>query len=188
MNKEDLINQIESIKNARRVYRDNAAKFVLENPELFPFLLELVFENKIKTAIKASWVLELVCMEQIKLMALHLNYFTERLKKLDHESILRPLSKICFFITNTYCSSNSNQINKNLTMQNKTQMIEVNFDWLIENRKVATQVFAMDTLYFLGLEFDWVHQELKLILEQNLSKGSPGYQVRAKRTLKKLAL
>ena len=185
MNKENLIIQIDSIKNARRIYRDQGADFVLKNPELFPCLLELVFENKTKMAIKASWVLELVCMEDIELMSRHLNYFSVNLKKFDHESMLRPLSRICFFIIS---SSRSNEIKKYLTHENKIQIIEVNFDWLIENHKIATQVFAMDTLYLLGLEFDWIHQELKLVLEQNIITGSPGYQVRAKRTLKKIEL
>ena len=120
-----------------------------------------------------------------ELMAQHLNYFTANLEKFDHESMLRPLSRICFFIISSYYSLGTNEINKYLTSENKIQIIEVNFDWLIENHKIATQVFAMDTLYLLGLEIEWVHQELKLVLEQNLNSGSPGYQVRAKRTLKK---
>ncbi len=188
MNKENLIIQIDSIKNAKRIYRDQGAEFVLENSELFPYLLELVFENKTKTAIKASWVLELVCMESVELMAHHLNYFSINLRKCDHESMLRPLSRICFYIINAYSSSESNEIKKYLTHENKIQIIEANFDWLIEDHKIATQVFAMDTLYLLGLEFDWIHLELKLVLEQNIITGSPGYKVRAKRTLEKIEL
>ena len=66
----------------------------------------------------------------------------------------------------------------------KEKIIVVNFDWIIENHKVATQVFAMDTLLILGKKYDWVHNELKLILEKNTSSGSAGYQAHAKKILK----
>ena len=188
MNKERLIEQINTIKNARRIYRDNGALFVIQNPELFPILLELIFENKTNIAIKSCWVLELVCMEKIDPIIPHLNYFTTNLNKPNHESMLRPLSKVCYFIINEYRSSNYNEIKKNLTSKNKIQIIEANFDWLIDKHKIATQVFAMDTLYLLGSEFNWIHRELKLILEQNIISGSAGYQVRAKRILKNLNL
>ncbi|MCF6297636.1 MAG: hypothetical protein L3J08_06585 [Flavobacteriaceae bacterium] len=186
MNKNDLINEIISIKNAKRIYRDRATSFVIKNPEIFPFLLELTFENEKRMAIKSSWVLELVCFENINLLIPHLNYFVENLHNVNHESMLRPLSKICSFIANIYDLSNQNEIKKKLTTENKIQIIEVSFDWLIGNHKVATQVFAIDTLFLLGKYFDWVHTELKLVLKQNINKGSAGYQVRAKRVLERL--
>jgi len=37
-----LIQQLENIKNARRVYRDCAAGFVLDNPEVMPELIQCV--------------------------------------------------------------------------------------------------------------------------------------------------
>lgn len=186
MKKSDLLKKINSIPNARRIYRDNAADFVIKNPVLFPFLLELIFEEKTKTAIKSSWILELVCIEHIELLAAQLNFFTDNLKDLSHESMLRPFSKICCFIVQAYKSDDLNEIKQHLNTQNKSQIIEANFDWLIQNHKVATKVFAMDTLYLLGLEYDWIHTELKLVLEQNMAKGSAGYQVRAKRVLSKI--
>lgn len=186
MNKSDLIDEINSIKNAKRIYRDQVTKFVIKNPEVFPFLLELALENNSKTSIKSSWVLELVCFKNIDLLIPYLGYFSKNLHKINHESILRPIAKICSFIAEIYDSLDQKNIKKNLTVGNKIQIIEANFDWLINNHKIATQVYAMDVLYFLGKEFDWVHPELKLVLEQNISNGSAGYQVRAKRVLKKL--
>lgn len=183
MNKNDLINQINKIINAKRVYRDTATNFVLDNPETFSFLLELVFENQDRTAIKSAWVLELVCQKNILLIKKHLDLFINHINTITDESALRPTSKVCSFIVNAY------QNNKlELTNTQKEIIIETNFDWVIANHKIATQVFAMDTLYTLGKEYDWVHTELQLILEKNAGTGSPGYQSHAKKILKLLVL
>ncbi len=184
MNKNDLLKELCSIKNAKRVYRDRASNFVIQNPEVFPFLLELIFKNKTKTSIKAAWVFELVCFENLNLMVSHINLFTNKLRKITDESALRPIAKVCFFITKAFYINN--EIKLKLTDENKDQIIEANFDWLIEDHKVATQAFAMDTLYLFGKESDWIHRELKLILEKNAGSGSAGYQAHARKILKDL--
>lgn len=179
-NKIDLLNELKLLKNAKRVYRDAATDFVIQNPEVCPYLLELVFEQN-KTAIKSAWVLELVCEKNLLFIQQHLDYFIKNIYKIKHESALRPISKICSFIARSYDNGTLQ-----LTENQKETIIESNFDFIIENHKVATQVYAMDTLYILGKEYDWVHVELKLILEKNTSKGSAGYQAHAKKILKDL--
>ena len=186
MNKKELIEQIHSMPNAKRIYRDNLTQIVIENDETIEYLIDLIFENEKKIAIKSSWILELVCLENIDLIARYLDVFSKNLNKPTHESVLRPLSKICFLITNAYHSQVDNKIKNLISEEIKTKIIEVNFDWLINNHNVANQVYAMDTLFLFGNEFDWIHDELSLVLEQNILQGSPGYQVRAKRILKKL--
>ncbi len=59
MNKSDLIKELSFLKNAKRIYRDNAANFICQHPETFPHLLKLVFDTQSKHAIKATWVLEI---------------------------------------------------------------------------------------------------------------------------------
>ena len=181
MNKKDLIDELNTIKVAKRVYRDKSAKFVLDHPETFPFLLDIVFGSYSRTAIKAAWVLELVCQENILMIKESLNFFINNLDKISDESALRPLSKVCSFIIKSH-QNNDLELTKN----QKEKIIVVNFDWIIENHKVATQVFAMDTLLILGKKYDWVYNELKLILEKNTSSGSAGYQAHAKKILKDL--
>ncbi len=186
MNKLDLIVQINSIRNAKRIYRDDVANFVIENLETFPFLVELTFSDQKEVAIKSSWILELVCLHNINLLAPNIDYFTENLDKPSNESILRPLAKICFLIAEAYFSKTDHQIKSKVTEQHKNKIIEVTFDWLINEHKVANQAYAMDTLFLFGKENDWILNELKLVLEKHIQSGSPGYQVRAKRILKKL--
>ena len=44
----------------------------------------------------------------------------------------------------------------------------------------------METLYQFGKEFDWVHDELKLIIQQSIMDGSAGYKSRGKKILQRL--
>ena len=186
MNKSDLIAKINSIPNAKRSYRDEVTYFVIENIETFSFLVELTFGNQKKLSIKSSWVLELVCLQNINYLAADLDYFVENIDKPSDESILRPLAKICFLLTEAYYSISDNMIKAKMTDRHKNKIIETNFDWLIDKHKVANQAYAMDTLFLFGKEYDWITTELQLVLEKHIQSGSPGYQVRANRILKKL--
>ena len=65
-------------------------------------------------------------------------------------------------------------------------MTECCFDWLITNQKVACQAYSMDALYLLGTEKEWIHPELKITLEQNISSQSAAYKARGRITLEKI--
>ncbi len=183
--KTDLINELSFIKNTKRVYRDNAAEFVCNNRDSFPVLLTIVFDKNSKYAVKAAWVLEIVCLKIIDLLLPHLNYFTTHLNQIKNESALRPISKICSFLSKLYVDEKDLVIKIVLLKKHQEKMIVSSFDWLIEDHKVATQVFAMDTLYCLGKKLPWVHDELQSILQKNSSSSSAGYQSHARSILKK---
>ena len=57
---------------------------------------------------------------------------------------------------------------------------------MINKRKIAVKVHAMSTLFFLGRDYDWVHPELKQILERDFQIQSSGFKARARHILKKL--
>jgi len=44
----------------------------------------------------------------------------------------------------------------------------------------------MNSLYFLGTEFDWIHPELKTIIERDYSSQSAGFKARARHILIKI--
>jgi hypothetical protein len=104
--------------------------------------------------------------------------------KISNESALRPVSKVCFFLSRHHFLTNKS----GFFMEQKSvdQIIECNFDWLIEDHKVATQVFAMDTLELWGRKYPWVHEELKQILQKKTASGSRGYLAHARKLLKNL--
>ncbi|HEY9169907.1 MAG TPA: adenylosuccinate lyase [Lutibacter sp.] len=183
MNKEFLIVQLNHIENAKRVNRLRVANLVIDNKELFPYLIEQVFEIDNKISIKAAWILEFVCAERLSWLVPHLNYFTENIGKVKFGSAVRPLSKICGFLAKSYTSKN-NSLNKIELKKNHTKkIIESGFDWLIGKQKVAVKVYAMETLFLLGKNIDWVHPELKLIIELNITKESAAYKAHGKKIL-----
>lgn len=183
MTKTYLITQLENIANAKRENRMRVTNLVLENPELLPFLLEIVFNSQDKTAIKAAWILELVCLENISLLVPHFNFFIENIKSLNHDSAVRSASKICMLLAQTHSKKTNLLISNTLTKKHIDTIIETGFDWLISKHKVATKAYAMTTLYLLGKNTDWVHEELKLIIQQNMVTESAAYKARGKITL-----
>ena len=76
---------------------------------------------------------------------------------------------------------------QNITDDQLEKMMSSCFDWLIGPMNIAPKVFSMTCLYYLGLKFDWVHPELKQVLEDSYATGTIGYKNRAKKTLDKLA-
>lgn len=181
MDKKDLIEQIMIIKDSKRIYRDKVTDFVVKHPEVFPFLIALVFNGEETIAIKSAWVLELIYPKNNLLVDEYIDFFIANLNKIKDESALRPTAKICSFIAKDY---RDKQIE--LSKDQKEGLITQNFDWLIQEHKIATQVHAMETLYLLGNKSKWVHIELKSILEKDILVKSAGYQSRAKKILHKL--
>ena len=173
-----LIKHLDQIKNAKRKNRLYVANIVIKTKELFPYLIEIVFNAHDKTGIKAAWILELVCERKLHWILPYLTYFTENLKFLKHDSAIRPASKICMFLAQKQTSKNDF-----LTNEYIDNIIETGFDWMIGNHKVATKSYTMQTLYLLGQNTDWVHEALKLIIEQNIMNESAAYKARGRMTL-----
>ncbi|GLB53747.1 hypothetical protein NBRC110019_27880 [Neptunitalea chrysea] len=181
----NLQEQLEQV-TAARVSRYNNALYILKHPELFEELSILCFSSDKKMATKASWVFEFVCKEKIALLEPYCDYYIEHLPRVTHDSIKRPLSRILLVLLEKLKKDNS--ITKYLNKSQEQQIIEMSFDWLIGDEKVAIKCYCMRILFLLGKNYDWVHPELKLILEQNIAAHSPAYKAAAKDILKKMHL
>lgn len=171
---------------ALRENRLKYAKMVLNDMSLFPKLIDIMFRVDDNTSSRAAWVFEFVCDEYIYAIIPYLDTFTSHLKKVHLDSAVRPISKVCGFIADAYYLKQPNTLKKTLRSLHKERMIEACFDWMISDQKIAPKVYAMETLYLLGTEYEWIHPELVQILEQDFPTQSAGYKVRAKRVLKKL--
>lgn len=184
MRKMDLDYILAIVKNAKRSYRDAATIAVLERPEILPELIDKTFDIDDPLHIKAAWILELVCLHDCTLLNDYIVTFIQRMSTLKHESALRPVSKTCFIWCKYYFSNNSDidQLSKNEI----DEIISCNFDWLIEEHKVATQVFAMDTLKLWGNHEKWINEELRSVLQKNADSGTSGYKAHARKLLKNL--
>lgn len=181
------LEQLLTYTDAARKNRLQAALWVLKHPETFEELLQFAFKNDPEISHKANWVLEFVCLEKLELLFPHLDYFFEKLPSVKEDSSVRPLAHICELLCIQYYKEKESAFQKYFSEKHKETLIEVCFDWLITQQKVACEVRAMTCLYELGTEKDWIHPELKTVLEQNIHSSSAGYKSRGRKILQKLA-
>ena len=72
MDNAQLIDCLHKVKNAKRIYRENAARFLVNHPEHLGQLMSIVTQPKHGLHIKAAWVLELVALKNNDLIIEHL--------------------------------------------------------------------------------------------------------------------
>lgn len=162
------------------------AKLALDRPETISLLLEVAFENNDHISDKAIWVVEYTVKQNIRLLFPHLNVFTKNLCLVKREPGIRPMAKMCELLMLDYYSNKETESKKLLTPGQLEKIATACFDWLIGQHKVAPKAHSMTCLYLLGRDFDWIHPELKMVIEQNYASGSSGYKARARKILAKL--
>lgn len=172
--------------DASREKRARMSQLILNDPPLVSPLLIIAFTIDDPISSKACWVLEFTIKEKLSYLFDYLDQFTDNIKHLDLDSSVRPIAKICELLIVSYSSEVKNETKKVLTSEHLERMTTACFDWLIGNYKVATKAYSMTSLFLLGQKFDWIHPELKLVLEQNYATGSAGYKARARKTLEKI--
>ena len=182
---------IESIGIARRENRERVAAIFLDKPELIPNLIICLFNIDYKLHYKAAWILEILLEKDLSILLPHIDYFTSNIGKLRHESAVRPISKICNWLAISYIKKQKEDSLKSLSTTNIEQIVETGFDWMIDDFKVATKAYTMNTLFCFGKvkaqEFQWIHKELKNTILQNINNKSAAYKSRGKITLELLA-
>ncbi|MBT8269390.1 MAG: adenylosuccinate lyase [Flavobacteriaceae bacterium] len=185
MNATDLNKELKFVNHSRenRVYY---ARTVIKNPELLPFVLQKLFEVNDKKSCKAAWLLEFVAREDLDAILPELDTFTSNMHKVHYDSAVRPVAKICENLAIAYFSKEDNLTKSMLKSHHRERIIELCFDYLITDQKIAPQAYSMTVLYLFGKIYDWIHPELIQILERNYASGSVGYQNRAAKLLDRL--
>lgn len=168
---------------AYRSTRLEVAYWVINNPETIPELLNYCLKSKDEISYRAAWVLEFVCLERLDLLIPHFEQFFDILPKIERDQAVRPFSKMCMVIATHYYKKKDASVIKALNNTYKNTILECCFDWLITNQKVAAEAYAMQTLYLLGTEIDWIHLELIIIIEQHINTKTAAYKSRGKITI-----
>lgn len=169
---------------AYRENRLNCAQEILENPSLFDELVSICFSPQDKNNHKACWILEFVSYEKLDWLQPHLDFLFSSLKILKDDSSIRPIAKVVQLLVKSHYKKDENNIS--LSEENLQDCIEASFDWLINDVKVATKAYSIRTLYLLGNHYDWIHPELKVILDKDFGDHSAAYKAVAKEVLKKI--
>ncbi|WP_196884900.1 adenylosuccinate lyase [Aureivirga sp. CE67] len=171
---------LSKIKNPKREYRSKAAEEISKKPELFKSLLETIFENNKDFSQKASWCLEWITKENRAPIYDNLDLFLDNVQKPKDDTIVRPLAKVCELLAYDFMKSNGKSALKEDQIE---KIVEVCFDWMISDRKVAVEAYSMQTIFVFRNTQDWITDELINILEKNMPNGSAGYKARGKRIL-----
>lgn len=189
--KNSVSSLLESIGPALRENRERIATIFLESKELIPDLIVYVFKTDYKLHYKAAWILEILLEKDISILYPYMDFFTAHIGKLQHESAIRPIAKICNWLAIFYVKKKDKDLVNCLTIKNREQIVETNFDWLIGNFKVATKAYCMNSLLYFGRlkspEFLWIHNELKNTILQHINTSSPAYKARGRITLELIA-
>lgn len=185
MTKEELYQELNYVNHSRekRLYY---AHLVIENPILVPTLLDILFMVDDKISPRAGWVFEFMCGENLEAVIPYLDSFTNNISKVHIDSAVRPVAKVCEYIITAYYSKTENEIQSALSPIHREKIIEACFDWMINDEKIAPKAYAMNALYLLGRDYNWVHPELIMILERDYQMQSSGFKARARRILKQL--
>ncbi|MCD2259968.1 adenylosuccinate lyase [Psychroserpens luteolus] len=185
MTTEELYQELNYVNHSRekRLYYAN---LVIGNPDLIPKLLNILFMVDDKISCRAAWVFEFMCGERLEASIPYLDTFTENIHKVHLDSAVRPVAKVCEYLVTAYYSKYDNEIKSALLPKHKEKIIEACFDWMINDEKIAPKAYAMNTLFLLGQDEDWIHPELVMILERDYQMQSSGFKARARHILKKV--
>lgn len=185
MTKEELYKELSYVNHSR----DNRKKYallVISNPDLIPKVLDILFQVNDKTSCRAAWLLEFVARENLDAILPYLDKFIENMHTVRLDPAVRPVAKICEYLIEAYYHRDNNHTKDYLKPEHKEKIIELSFDYMITDQKVAAKAYSMNSLFLLGKEYDWIHPELAMILERDFNSGTAAFKARARHLLKKL--
>ena len=176
--------QLNNMENPKRENRERVANIVLKNKNLIKDLIAITFKVDEKISIKAAWILEWICTHHnLNWVLPYLDVFIDKISSLKFDSAIRPCAKICEHLANAYYAKTNNEVKLKLNRAHIDTIVETGFDWLITPQKIAVRAYTMNTLYLFGLEIDWIHAELKHLIETKIIHESKGCKARGKHIL-----
>jgi hypothetical protein len=173
--------KLQNISGHRKI-RQNFADEIIADETQFPILIEFCFQVSDKNSHKGCWILEIVSNEKLGWLQPHLDFFCENLEKLKNESSIRAMSKVCLFIVTSHFKKKELHLSDN----HLQKITDSCFDWLINDTKVASKCYSIRTLHMLGKHFDWIHPELRIILNKDYQDNSAAYKAVTREILKKI--
>lgn len=175
----ELYNELAYVNHSREK-RAYYAQSILNEPGLMELVLEILFMVDDAKSPKAGWIAEFATKEDITIILPHLELFTTKMHTVYQDAALRPVSKICEELAISNYKMKNLQTRASLTKIQRERMVTAAFDWLITDQKVAVKAYSMTSLYYLGTEFNWIHEDLQRIMEENYMTSNAAYKARCK--------
>ena len=182
--------QLHNALNSGRISKQQIDALVVQL-EKEPLLAERLFQEVLledkEGTFNASWTFDHLMRKKLIYILPFIDDFVDGLSEMQSESCIRPIAHVCEMVCEAYFKKKKTEFVQNIADEQLEKIMTACFDWLIGPMNMAPKVFSMTSLYYLGLKFEWVHPELKLVLEESYASGTTGYKNRAKKTLDKLA-
>jgi hypothetical protein len=182
---EQLYSELNYVNHSREK-RKYYANIVLNNLSLLPTLLKVVFTVDDKISARAAWLFEFVARENLDAILPYLDIYIEKMNTVHLDPAVRPMAKVAEYLIEAYYHKTSNKTQQDLTTTQREKITEACFDWMISDQKVAVKAYSMRSLYLLGKEFDWIHEELLIILERDYNTHSAAFKARARDLIKRI--
>ena len=182
MTKSELFKSLNYVDGTRDK-RNEVTNIVFNKRHSISPLMEIAFEDNGLISSKACWILEFVAKKNLQLILINIDGFTMGMSKVQLDSSVRPIAKICEILMKAFFSKSKNDVQTKLKDYHLEKITTCCFDWLIGETKVAAKAYSMTSLYLLSKKFEWIRPELQMILEQNYSLGSAAYKARARHIL-----
>ncbi len=185
MTKNELYNSLQYVNHSRE-NRRRMAEMTLQNPSLIPFLFDIAFTVDDPISCRACWVLEFTSKAHVDWILPYLDVFLKDVDKVHLDPAVRPMAKICEYLIEAYYGKNPSEVKQVLKSVHLERITEVCFDWMITDQKVAVKAYSMRCLFLLGQSFDWIHPELRLILEQQYHTQTAAFKARTRHIIQKM--
>ena len=174
--------------NHSKEKRTSFSNYISNNKDQIPILLDIYAKVDDDISYRAAWGLEFFCKTHLPAIIPFLDTFLAIAPSVYQHPAVRPTAKIIEYLTLAYYKKKNKRTILLITKKQREQFIELCFDWLITDQKVAAKAYAMTSLHLLGTEFDWIHPELHMILKNTYAEGSAAYQARCRMILKKIKI
>ena len=151
---------------------EEIAQLCLQEPSLNTYLFDYLIEGKDILARKCAEIIRLVYDKNPEIVIPQIDRLIETLEKPSHNAIKR-----CIFRMFQQTSFTEEQTGKVLNLAFRH----------LQNREypIAVRVFAMTTIYGITKKYPEIFSELEVVITENLSIESTGFQNRAHKILNK---
>ena len=136
MTKDQLYEELKYVNHSRE-NRLKYARIIIDNPELIPNVLNILFNVDDKRSARAAWLLEFIARDHLDFLIPHLDRLTSEMHKVHLDSAVRPMAKICECLIEAYYSKFDNRIKHSLKAYHLEHIVECCFDWMINDEKIA---------------------------------------------------
>ena len=150
------------------------AKWIGNNAERFEQLMQLIMQDEYRVVQRAAWVLKFCAKEHAELLLPYLDRMLEHLRRPGvHDAVKRNYLKVFSEI--------------DLPEAHLGNAADICFTFLADPKQaIAIHVFAMTVLYNICKVEPDLADELRILIEDGMQHGSPGYRSRGRKILKGL--